>query len=460
LTLVHADVYVRPREEDTQEQFDMRPIGWGLAAALFVAALAPVAVFSATRGAEVSKEQREQGMKEAPAAAQSAGLTCQVSDARFIGKASDPKTRVATSYYEVACSQGMGYVLSAPAGSAASAFSCLELAPPPGQAPKQGSLTCGLPANADPKAALGPMLTKAGIACTPDKARGIGQTKTNTLIEVSCQTGEGYIVIGSAPLDPTKDVQAQNCLNFDDGDGNVKCELSTKAARLAIVDRYAQGVANGCVIKDRRFMGTIKDGSDYYEVACQDGKGYIYKVSAGKLADTYGCAQGQGILGGCTLTDARQATAEQAALYTKLAHASGSACDVDHYALFANRGNDEVVELACKDGAGAIGIFPATGKGQVVDCARALALGYKCSLTKDEGFGALTADLRRFNQKTCTVSNSRVMGKTAKGTVLVEVACSDGFKGYVIEYSVDPTVNAVGATGCAFAGGCKLPGNV
>ena len=51
----------------------MRRIGWGLTAALFVAVLAPVAVFSAPKGAApVSESQRKQGMAEAPAVAQAA----------------------------------------------------------------------------------------------------------------------------------------------------------------------------------------------------------------------------------------------------------------------------------------------------------------------------------------------------------------------------------------------------
>jgi hypothetical protein len=437
----------------------MRPIRWGLAAALCAVILTPAAVFSAGRDAGVSKSQREQGMKEAPAAIQSAGIACQLADARFIGAGKDPKTKASTSYYEVACGGGMGYVLSA-GKEATSAFSCIELAPAPGQKPAEGSLTCVLPGNADPKAALTPYLQKAGVACTPTAARGIGQTKTNTLLEVACQSGEGYIVIASSPLDPNKEVQAQNCLNFDDESGNVKCELSTKAQRLAVVDRIGQGANNGCAIKDRRFVGTARDGADYYEVSCQDGKGYIYKAQGGKLAQAIGCGQAQGLLGGCTLTDARQATAEQAATYTKLAHNSGSTCDVEKYATFPMRGNEEVVELVCKGGKGAIGVFPGTGKGQVLDCGRAQALGYKCSLTQDTGYAQLTEDLRKFNQKSCVVSNSRVVGKTAKGTVMVEVACADGYKGYVIEYATTPAVSAVGATGCAFAGGCKLPGNV
>ena len=439
----------------------MRPIGWGLAVALFAAVLAPVAVISAPKAsAPVSEAQRKQGMAEAPAVVQAAGLGCQVSDARFVGKSNDPKTKAATSYYEVACGQNMGYILQQPVGGTPAVFSCIEVAPPAGQAPKEGALTCVLPGNSDPKAQLGPMLSKAGVQCVPEKSRGIGQTKENTFVEVACQGGAGYILIASAPLDPAKPAQAQNCLNFDEGGGNVKCELTDKATRLAVVDGYAAAAKNGCAIKDRRFIGTAKDGADYFEVACQDGKGYVYKIAGGQLAQAIGCAQAQGILGGCTLTDARQATAEQAALYTKLAKNAGSNCDVDHYALFPMRGNDEVVELVCKSGGGGIGIFPATGKGQVLDCGHALAAGYKCSLSKDTGYAALTEDLRKFNQKSCTVSNSRVVGKTAKGTVMVEVACADGFKGYMIEYNTAPTVTAVGATGCAFAGGCKLPGNV
>jgi len=56
--------------------------------------------------------------------------------------------------------------------------------------------------------------------------------------------------------------------------------------------------------------------------------------------------------------------------------------------------------------------------------------------------------------------NARVSGKTSKGTIMVEVACADGLKGYMIEYNTAPAVSAVGATACAFAGGCQLPGNV
>lgn len=440
----------------------MRPIGWGVAVALFAAVLAPVAVMAAKPAAPaVSPEQHKQGMAEAPAVVQAAGLPCQVSDARFIGKQEDKKAKTSTSFYEVACSGSMGYILQSQQGGTASAFTCVE-ADSPTPDGKPASLPCVLPGNSDPKAQLTPVLTKAGIACTPDKVRGIGQSKTQTFMEVSCQGGSGYVLIASAPFDPNKAAEAQNCLNFDEGNGNIKCTLSDKATRLAVVDAYAKSGSPTCVVKDRRFVGTSRDNFNFFEAACQDGKGYIYKVDGkNAVAQTWGCAQAQNILGGCQLTDSRQAATEQAGVYTKLAKNSGSNCDVEKYASFPMRGNDEVVELACKDGSSVIGIFPPTGKGEVMDCGHALAAGYKCSLgSPAAGYAVLTADLKKFaSGTTCVVSSSRLAAKTQKGTVLVEVGCADGYKGYMIEYNTTPTVTAVGATGCAFAGGCKLPGN-
>ena len=438
----------------------MRPKVLGLAAALLVAALAPAAVISAPKEApKVSDAQRKQGMAEAPAIVQGAGLSCQVSDARFVGKTAEDKKagKPAQTFYEVACAPGtMGYVLQATVGAPTVAFSCIEADTPP-EPGKPPSLPCVLPGNADPKASLAPLMAQVGTQCTPTQARGIGQTKNQSFYEVACQEGTGYVVIGSSPFDPSKGVQAQNCLNFDDGTGNIKCALTDKAARLAVVDRLVQGAKNNCAIKDRRFVGTSTDGSDFYETSCQDGKGYIFKVAKGTLAQTWDCAHAMTILGGCQLTDARQAQSDEAALYTRLAKNAGSSCQVSKYAEFPMKGNDEVVELLCANGQSAIGIFPATGKGQVLDCGHSLVAGYKCSLGKAD-YSSLTEDLRKFNQKTCTVSNARPAARTQKGTILVEVSCADGLPGSMIEYNTAP-VSAIAATGCRFAGNCQLPTN-
>ncbi|MCR5877434.1 hypothetical protein [Phenylobacterium sp. J367] len=437
----------------------MRSRAIGLAAALVAAVLVPAAALSQAKkgGGEISEAQRKQGMAEAPAVVQSLGLACTVSDARYVGKQEDKKAKTSTSFYEVACSQGMGFVLQAPTGGQATAFTCIEANTPP-EGAKEAALPCKLPANSDPKAVLTPMLQQAGAACTPERVRGIGQGKTQSFFEVACQGGEGYVLITASPFDNSKPATAQNCLNFDDAAGNIKCTLSDAATRLAVVDKYA--ATTQCAVKDRRFVGTSKDGDSFFEASCQDGKGYIYKVKNGAVTQNWDCAKAQGVLGGCTLTDARQAQSEQAGLYTRLAKNAGGNCEVEKYAMFPMRGQEEVVELVCKDGTGGVGIFPASGKGQFLGCGHALVAGYKCGLTTNVDYSGLTADLKKNNVASCVVSNSRLMAKTQKGTTLVEVACADGYKGYVLEYNTTPTVTAIGATGCAFAGGCKLPGNV
>jgi len=433
------------------------PKAVGLAMAMAAALLVPAAAVSqGKKPARIPEAARKTGMAQAPAVVQAAGLTCEVSDARLIGE--DKKAK--TSYFEVACAPGsMGYVLQKPAEGEVGVFSCVEAntPPAPGQAP---SAPCLLPGNADPKLALQPLLKTAGVECLPEQARGIGQTKTNTYVEVACQGGSGYIVVASAPFDGGKPAQAQSCLLYDEAESNIKCTLTDKATRLAVIDKYVAQAANGCVAKGKRFVGMARDNSTYYEAACEDGKGYIYKVATtGALDETIECAKATQILGGCTLTDARQAQPEQASLYTRLVASAGAKCDVDKYALFPAKPGEEVAELVCKDGSGAILMSKAGQKSQVVDCGRAPVAGYKCSMGTDKGLQNLTADLKKFNFNSCEVSDYRVVGKTDKGTTYVEVACADKLKGYVIEYQSAPSVSAIGAIGCAFAGTCKLPTN-
>jgi len=445
----------------TQEKIQVKtPRAFGLAVALLAALLVPAAAISQGKKAEAIPEAaRKAGMAQAPAVVQAAGIPCQVSEARLIGE--DKKSK--TSYYEVACGPGaMGFVLQAPVGGTPTAYTCIEANTPP-EPGKPPSAPCMLPGNSDPKVVLQTLLKANKVDCLPEQARGIGQTKTSTYMEIACQGGTGYVMVASSPFDGTKPVQAQNCLMYDEAEtSNIKCALGDKAARLAVVDKLAAQANNGCTVKDRRFVGMSKDNSSFFEASCQDGKGYIYKVaSTGALAETYECAKATQILEGCKLTDARQAQTEQAALYTRLAKNAGGNCDVDKYALFPSKNpREEVVELVCKDGKGAIGVFPAGQKGQVLDCGRAPVAGYKCSMSKDTGLASLTADLKKFKaDTTCVVSESRVVGKTDKGTTYVEVACADKLKGYMIEYQSQPTVSAVNVVGCALAAGCKLPGN-
>src|SRR5262249_6387820 len=146
---------------------------------------------------------------------------------------------------------------------------------------------------------------------------------------------------------------------------------------------------------------------------------------------------------------------EQAALYTRLAKSSGSDCDVASYAAFPTQPGKDVLELTCKNGNDMVGIFPVGGKGEVLDCARAMIEGYKCGPGKTK-FDGLTADLVKLGKSECVVSDVSLRGKSTKGNPQIEVACSDGKPGYVVEYS-NPTT-PVEAIGCRLAG-CAMPAN-
>ena len=209
-------------------------------------------------------------------------------------------------------------------------------------------------------------------------------------------------------------------------------------------------------------------GALYYEVACQDGKGYVLEqAKTGALTRTIDCANADFLNGGCKLTDARQAKTEQAGLYTTLAKKAGFDCNVSGYAPFSvNVSGKEVVELACSNRpGGGVGVFGVGSAGSVVyDCAHSELKSFRCSLTKPAAsYPLLTADLKALGKASCQVSASRMVGVTADQRAYMEVGCADGLQGYMIEYSLNP-IAAKAVIVCSEAkgisGGCTLPGNI
>ncbi len=442
----------------------MRPIAIGLTAALALAVLIPAAVISAPKekaaAPAVDAKAREAGMKAAPDIIKATGVSCTVTDARLIG--SDKKT--ATDYYEVACQQGLGFAVLAKKDAAPQTYSCLETAAA-GEAGKPSALACLLPGNADPKAGLTPYLAKTNTTCDIQNARAIGAGAKNAYFEVACKGGTGYILQTASPVNIDGEVVANSCLLYDEG-GTVSCKLTDKATQLAVVDTLNAASGKNCAIKDKRYVLSTKT-DNYFEVACQDGKGYMLQQAAagGALVKAIDCAQAGFVGGGCTLSDAVAAQTEQAGLYTKLATKAGFDCKVEKYGMLpSNDPRKEIVELKCSNRPdGGIGIFTATSN-IVYDCITSEMNGYRCSFTKpDAAFSRLTNDLKSLGKGSCTVSGARIIGQTATDGY-VEVACSDGLPGWVMAYPLATTApHAKEVLSCLQAkgvgGGCKLPTN-
>jgi hypothetical protein len=446
----------------------MRFRGIGLAAALVVAMTAPAATVMAAKKpaapAGVDAKAREKGMAEAPAFATAAGLTCTIADARFIG--ADAKS--GQSFYEVACNPGVGGVLQVKKDTPKPAFfTCLETGKP-GPDGKPGSLACQLPGNADVNAPLAAAVAAAGGSCTIEKARAIGSSPSSSFFEIACQGGSGYIVQTTAPIDvttsdPAKTPKLLPCLQFEAGD-NLACELTTREAQLAVADQLAASSGKNCTVKDKRYVLSTKDGSKYFEVACQDGKGYMLEQAAnGSLARSIDCLNAGFVGGGCTMTDTVAAKTEQNNLYSSLATKAGFKCAVEKYGVLpSDRPSKEVVELKCSDRPdGAIAVFDGASN-SIYNCAISEALGYRCSFTpKSAGFTSVTGDLKALGKSDCVVSDARSMDKRTADAGYLEVACSDGLPGWVIAYGANG--KAKEALSCLQGqqlGGCKLPTNV
>jgi len=447
----------------------MRPFGLGLIAAITLAIASP-ALAAPKAEVGVPEAQRKIGMAKAPEIIAKSGLACGLTDARFVGSSDEKKdgVKVTTAFFEVACSEGLGYIIQAKTdGSVPLTYDCVATSAPVIGAdgkPQKNSLGCLLPANANPVAGLQPLVAKTGSHCVVDKARYIGQSPTSAYYELACQSGAGMVMLAGLPATADRKITAMSCVAF--GQSGKSCELTTPEQNLEPIKAMMAKSNKACDISGTRYVLSTVDGSEYYEIACQSGEGFMLQVKAEELAKTIKCAEAAFVGGGCTLTDAREAETQQAGLYSSLAKKAGFDCDVAKYAAFAVQGNDkEVVEMACKNRPdGAVGIFPTSAgvKPQILDCVRSQLSGYRCSFSKQElVYPKLTSSLKSLGKSSCTVSNVNMIGR-ADTSEFLEVACSDGLPGWVIEFTtgVEAPKSVLSCTQAkGIGGGCKLPGN-
>ena len=432
----------------------MRRLATALAALAALMLGAPIVAHAQDKPAEITKDQRDKGMKDAPAAVQKAGLNCTVTDAYYLGKSTGGDK---SDIYEVACQQGLGYVLLS--GASTKAYDCLATA-------TQKTLACRLPANADPKQGLKTYIAASGTTCTPTNARYVGSNATATVYEVACQEGPGFILQAPAPGASAAATVAIPCIQAP---AAMACTLTSKSQNDAYLAALVSKSGRTCQISGSRYLGSDKTtGSAYYEVGCGAQTGFILSANkAGGVDRVIGCGQAQG-LGGCQLTSATQVAADETAHYSQLARAAGFACNVSKYrAIGQDKSGRDVVELACSDRPdGIVAAFPSTPGGQteLVDCVRSAEFGSNgaCTLTTPTAvYAKYTSALAAKGRTTCKVSNARYLGRNPAGTDFVETACADGKPGWVME--ITPTYQATQVMSCgqAKASGlaCELPTN-
>jgi hypothetical protein len=218
-----------------------------------------------------------------------------------------PKVAAVESY-EVSCSEGLGYVVSAAAKEKPTSYLCIEAvtgAGSDGAAQETPGLTpCVLAGNL-PAAQLTSMqayVTQAGIGCEPSRLRTVGRTDTDLVVELACGSGGGYVLSIPFPLQPGQTVKSANCLSLIAG-GNVSCELTDVTTQRAEAEVQMRQAKPDCKISASRYMVSSLHGDNYFEFLCEDGSGFVAQQKAGGAAGaTVSCsAAGVSKLGGCQL---------------------------------------------------------------------------------------------------------------------------------------------------------------
>ena len=154
-----------------------------------------------------------------------------------------------TAIYEVACHEGLGFVVilgpSGPSGAAnsdgapsqapavsdapkilAEPFNCLELEESPDKLARK--LRCQLDANKDQSHGLESLVASVNITCPITARHSLGHTEKASFFEIACQNGEGYILTTSRALRFDQTVRAIPCYSVPP-DAGMSCTLTDVA---------------------------------------------------------------------------------------------------------------------------------------------------------------------------------------------------------------------------------------
>jgi hypothetical protein len=188
-------------------------------------------------------------------------IDCKPADAEHLasGKTGGDKP-VSVGLYEVACTNGMGYLLTLMGLSSASAISCFAASAtqPAADNPANVELKCQLPANRDLNVMATAVMRNAGTACEVHGLQWLGQgaAPATDYTEVACNDGQGFVLRTPAP-GSSGAIDVLNC--SEAARHGAQCKLSATTA--------VQGSAAAAVEK-RPDLQWFKDALSKNGVSC------------------------------------------------------------------------------------------------------------------------------------------------------------------------------------------------
>jgi hypothetical protein len=226
--------------------------------------------------------------------ASGAGEPCTVTNARMVG--TDQSN--GSTYYEVACSQGSGFMVQANAqGAFQQKVDCA----------KAQGIGGGCELTVIDETAEAGTYTKlaqgANFPCEVSKYRYLGkETKTNSeIVELACKNRPD----GGIGLFPISGGKAQVFDCVQGGSLGVTCQLTQANAVFAkYTERLASQGKNQCKVSNAKYLASTTTGSDFIETACSDGlPGFVISVdhTTGQTKELLTCGQATRAGAACTL---------------------------------------------------------------------------------------------------------------------------------------------------------------
>ena len=208
-------------------------------------------------------------------------ITCQPTDAQHMGSG---KSRVGgqpvdVGLYEVACTNGMGYLLTLVGLSNASGISCFAAAATQQVAPANNpsdaatpsadkvDSTCHLPANQDLNTMATTVIRNSGTACNAHGVKWLGQSGSPTLdyTEIACNEGQGFVLRTPAP-GAIGVIDVLSCA--DAATHGAQCQMSAPAPAVAAAAPPASAGSSTLPEGPRPDLKWFKDALSKNGVSC------------------------------------------------------------------------------------------------------------------------------------------------------------------------------------------------
>lgn len=228
------------------------------------------------------------------------------------------------------------------------------------------------------------VLTATNTNCQMTESKLLGQSAAKeSLYEVSCATGPGYLLLTSTPPQATDCMvlasSAEQARARDpNADVGSQCTLPANDNAMAVFTAFAQEAGLTCTVDEGRIIGAKPGGAVVYEIGCAGVDGaQINKSGAGwEVVD---CLELASAGSTCRFTTEQEQAATVKAM---LAGSDAASCDVTQVRYMGKNANGAFYEAACNGADGLIArVNTENAVQQVYPCETASQIGGGCKLT-------------------------------------------------------------------------------